>query len=275
MAGRALSGTGDGPVADVGDAPPTCSGTCGRRSDRSPCTRPASCSRSRTAPAIRISPDSTTRPRPIAGWRRQRRRAAAAGVADARPPHVSEGTADARLAGRRRERRRARRTTSSTAARARRRWKTLREDVTEPILVWDTTTVPNGTYFVRIVASDAPSNSLQTALAGELDSMRVRGRQHARHVHGRQRPRVDGAAHDRHLRRHATITRRSRGSSARRTVSSGWQSVFPVDGIADSRSEHYELAIDGPIGPRGLTLRATDAMNNVSTSQVDAPAADR
>ena len=49
-------------------------------------------------------------------------------------------------------------------------WKTLRRDVTEPILVWDTTTVPNGTYFVRIVASDAPSNAADTALTGELDS---------------------------------------------------------------------------------------------------------
>ena len=45
-------------------------------------------------------------------------------------------------------------------------WKTLRKAATDPILVWDTTTVPNGTYFVRIVASDAPSNPLGTALSG-------------------------------------------------------------------------------------------------------------
>ncbi len=29
-------------------------------------------------------------------------------------------------------------------------WKVLRKDITETILVWDTTTVPNGTYFVRV-----------------------------------------------------------------------------------------------------------------------------
>ena len=50
-----------------------------------------------------------------------------------------------------------------------------------------------------------------------------------------------------------------------------WRAAFPVDGIADSKSEHYEVAIDGALGPRGLTLRATDAMNNVATAQVDAP----
>ena len=50
-------------------------------------------------------------------------------------------------------------------------WKALRRDVTDPILVWDTTTVPNGTYFIKIVASDAPSNPAGTALTGELESV--------------------------------------------------------------------------------------------------------
>ena len=42
-------------------------------------------------------------------------------------------------------------------------WKTLRKAIPETILVWDTTTVPNGTYFVKIVASDAPANSAADA----------------------------------------------------------------------------------------------------------------
>src|SRR5439155_19454941 len=49
-------------------------------------------------------------------------------------------------------------------------WKTLRKGIAESILVWDTNTVPNGTYFVKVVASDAPSNPLSYALTGELDS---------------------------------------------------------------------------------------------------------
>ena len=44
--------------------------------------------------------------------------------------------------------------------------------------------------------------------------------------------------------------------------------MFPRDGIADSKSEHYEVTIDGELGPRGLSLRVTDAMNNVATTQV-------
>jgi hypothetical protein len=47
--------------------------------------------------------------------------------------------------------------------------------------------------------------------------------------------------------------------------------VFPVDGIADSTHEHYELTIDGELTERGLSLRASDSMNNVATAQVDPP----
>jgi hypothetical protein len=50
-----------------------------------------------------------------------------------------------------------------------------------------------------------------------------------------------------------------------------WRAVFPVDGIADSREEHYELTVDGELGDRGLTLRASDSMNNVETQNVDSP----
>ena len=45
--------------------------------------------------------------------------------------------------------------------------------------------------------------------------------------------------------------------------------MFPSDGIADSRTEQYEVTLDRPLGPRGLTLRVTDAMNNVVTRTVD------
>jgi hypothetical protein len=50
-----------------------------------------------------------------------------------------------------------------------------------------------------------------------------------------------------------------------------WRPIFPADGIADSKTEHYELTLDGPLGPLGLSIRATDAMNNVATTQIDPP----
>ena len=147
-------------------------------------------------------------------------------------------------------------------------WKTLRKAVTESILVWDTTTIPNGTYFVKIVASDAPSNPLATALAGELDSAAfevdntppVISIANVRVVSGRTVVTFD-VKDD-----HSPIRGVEYSADGQR-----WRGVFPVDGIADSREEHYELPIEGELGERGITLRASDSMNNVATIHVDAP----
>jgi sugar lactone lactonase YvrE len=147
-------------------------------------------------------------------------------------------------------------------------WKTLRKNVPETILVWDTTTIPNGTYFVKIVASDAPSNPMSTALAGELDSSAFEvdntpptiSVSNVRVVSGRTVITFD-VKDD-----HSPIRGVEFSQDGQR-----WRSVFPVDGIADSRDEHYALPVDGELGDRGLTLRASDSMNNVSTAHVDAP----
>jgi len=147
-------------------------------------------------------------------------------------------------------------------------WKTLRKGIPESILVWDTNTVPNGTYFVKIVASDAPSNPLAYALNGELDSSAfeidntpptivIRG---VRVDRGRTIISFD-VKDD-----HSPVQRVEFSQDGQR-----WRGVFPVDGIADSREEHYELPLDGELDARGLTLRASDTMNNVATAHVDAP----
>ena len=51
-----------------------------------------------------------------------------------------------------------------------------------------------------------------------------------------------------------------------------WRAVFPKDGIADSKAEHYEVAIDGELSERGMIIRALDAMNNVATGHAERPA---
>jgi hypothetical protein len=147
-------------------------------------------------------------------------------------------------------------------------WKTLRKATSDSILVWDTTTIANGTYFVKIVASDSPANPSGTALNGELDSSAFEVDNSAPAI----------AVSNVRLERGATVITfdvKDDHSPVQRVEFSQdgqqWRGVFPVDGIADSRDEHYELAVDGELGDRGLTLRATDSMNNVSTAHVDSP----
>lgn len=147
-------------------------------------------------------------------------------------------------------------------------WKTLRKAIPDSILVWDTTTIPNGTYFVKIVASDSPSNPAGVALTGELDSsaFEMDNTPPAISVGSvrvdRGRTLVTFDVKD----DHSPIQRVEFSQDGQR-----WRGVFPVDGIADSREERFELAVEGELGERGLTLRASDGMNNVATAQVDPP----
>jgi hypothetical protein len=121
-------------------------------------------------------------------------------------------------------------------------WKALRRALQEPILVWDTTTVPNGTYFIKIVASDLPSNATGIALAGELDSSALEVDntppaitiQSVKFDSGRTTIVFD-AKDD-----HSPVARVEFSLDGQR-----WRAVFPKDRVADSKAEHYEVVIDG------------------------------
>jgi len=148
-------------------------------------------------------------------------------------------------------------------------WRTLKRGLTDPLFVWDTTSVPNGTYTVRIVASDAPSNPTGAALTGEMDSttfdvdntpptIRVTGmRREARGMVLLFEVRDDQSA----------VQRVDYSIDAER-----WRPIYPKDGIADSRFEQYELALDNEAQTRSLVIRAIDAMNNVATARGEVPA---
>lgn len=149
-------------------------------------------------------------------------------------------------------------------------WKVLKRGLTDPILVWDTTSVPNGRYTVRVIASDAPSNSPATALTGAMESTTFDV--------DNTPPEID-----------VTSVRRDGGrliiafevkddsSSVQKAEYSldgdRWQTIYPRDGIADSRSEQYELVLEGDAATRGVILRATDALNNVASARGEAPPA--
>jgi sugar lactone lactonase YvrE len=145
-------------------------------------------------------------------------------------------------------------------------WRVLRDDLREEILVWDTTTVPNGTYFVKIVASDSPSNATDTAMAGEMDS--------AAFEVDNTPPQITAPSVRKDGQRlsvafevtddHSPILRVECSYDGQE-----WRAVFPTDGIADSRVERYDVALEQAIGPRGLTIRVTDSMNNVMTRTVN------
>jgi hypothetical protein len=153
-------------------------------------------------------------------------------------------------------------------------WKILKRGMSDQILVWDTTSVPNGRYTVRVVAADTPSNSTSTALSGARESTAFA----IDNV-----PPVITVTSVRRDNGRATIAFdvRDANSSVQKVDFSldgdRWQSVYPKDGIADSRFEQFELVLEGDAVSRGVTLRATDALNNTASTrgEVTEPASGR
>ena len=50
---------------------------------------------------------------------------------------------------------------------------------------------------------------------------------------------------------------------------SRWRTVYPKDGIPDSRREEFEVTLEESEAGRSVIIRATDAMNNVATAVSD------
>jgi WD40 repeat protein len=147
------------------------------------------------------------------------------------------------------------------------RWRPLRRGLTEPVLAWDTSTVPNGRYVVRVQASDAPGNPPALALTGAKDSTSFE----VDNTPPTLSASIDPARRDR-LR--ATARDDSPIRKLELSIDAGrWEEVRPKDGISDSREEQYEIVLPPPPtpAPRIVILRATDILGNVSTVRVDVP----
>jgi hypothetical protein len=143
-------------------------------------------------------------------------------------------------------------------------WRMLKSDLRDTLLVWDTSSVPNGTYVLKVLASDRKSNPADTALAGELESSSFEIDNVA--------PTVQIAA----LRKDGTrfivpaeirdtdsaVTKVEYSLDAQR-----WQTAFPRDGILDGRQESFEIRLDADAAGRTIVIRATDALGNVGTGQ--------
>ncbi|MEO7192136.1 MAG: hypothetical protein ABI051_13880 [Vicinamibacterales bacterium] len=138
-------------------------------------------------------------------------------------------------------------------------WRDLKAGLSDGIFVWDTTTVPDGRYVLRVRASDAPSNAGDRALDGDRESDPVS---------------VDNTPPS------VTVETTRQGTSVRLilrvhdgrspiqkveySVGGGaWQMIYPVDGLADSPDERYEISLASETDINLIVIRATDLLLNV------------
>ena len=141
-------------------------------------------------------------------------------------------------------------------------WRVLRSGLGDPIFVWDTTSVPDGRYVVRVTASDIAVNSPGDALEGarESDGFDV----------DNTAPAIALAAPSAQAPTVVRVTVRDTHSGVQRVEyaigGEKWQVVYPADGLSDSREEVYEIKLPSAADRARLVIRATDVLQNVSTA---------
>ncbi len=141
----------------------------------------------------------------------------------------------------------------------------LKTELRESYYTVDANALPDGRYIFKIVASDSPSNPAALGLTDEQETEPVEVDNTPPTVTA-DAPRVSGSSVE-VVFRAADVTSIIR--RAEYQMDGGqWKTIFPVDGIADSRREEFRVTIALPDRkPHVIALRAFDANANVGSAQ--------
>ncbi len=143
------------------------------------------------------------------------------------------------------------------------RWVLLRKNLRETFYAFDTTSLPDGEYVFRVIASDADINPDDPKSASR-DSSPVRVDNTSPVI--RHEPAAGGSV------RFEVVDEASPLREAEYSVDAKeWIPVEPEDGLSDSPSETYRVSLAGV--PKGayVLIRVTDASRNVATASFQAP----
>jgi len=152
-------------------------------------------------------------------------------------------------------------------------WLLLKRNVTDRYISFDTATVPDGAYRIKIVASDAPSHTPGEAMQGERISDRFLV-DTAPPVLSGLTAKLEGSII------HATLEAADNATPIARaeySVDAGpWQYLEPVGALSDSLHEHYDFRAPLPTDEKTvpparehiLTVRVYDRRDNGSSAKI-------
>jgi hypothetical protein len=140
-------------------------------------------------------------------------------------------------------------------------WKLLVEGVEDPFYTIDSDSLPDGTYVIRVEASDEGSNPAAVTLSGRKET--------APFAIDNTPPRLtvrDDGIESRRVSIHVDAADQT--STLKRAEISidagGWRPVFPMDGIIDSKSEVFEFqSVELESGEHTIAFRVYDQNENV------------
>jgi len=158
-------------------------------------------------------------------------------------------------------------------------WKLLKDNLEQKFYSWDTTTMPDGAYYLKIVASDAPSNPPAEALKTERESERFEVDNTPPIIDKLEADswnRCTGVCGDSNV--IVKFTARDATSSIERaqySVDGGeWVLVAPTGSISDSLEERYQFTLSFSWSGAGtnekehtIAVRAYDKFENVGSAK--------
>jgi len=145
-------------------------------------------------------------------------------------------------------------------------WKPLKEKLTDKHFSWDSAAYPDGEYRIRVIASDAPGNTPETTLRGELMSDPF--------IIDNTPPVITGlgatASGAKVVIRWKAADALSNIVKTEYSVDGGeWTLVDPVTKLSDSKTEEYALTLDGgKNGEQTVAVRVTDEFDNTAVAKV-------
>lgn len=150
------------------------------------------------------------------------------------------------------------------------RWHAIGRDLSEALLVWDTTTVPGGRYVARVDARDTASHTADRALTGTLESTLVPV------DHAAPSVRVVSA-----IRRGTAVVVTLDVMDADSVVAAvdlsidgtRWRPVAAADTLFDTRTERVVIEVAEPGQAQQMMIRATDQVGNAAAFAVPLPPA--
>lgn len=145
-------------------------------------------------------------------------------------------------------------------------WKQLAKKLEDTFYTLNTASLPDGTYRLKVVASDAPNNPYDKFLIGELISdpfVIVNSTPKVEVITNK----VNGKRVEAQFRAGVTT---GRIATAEFSIDGGeWNLIFPVDGIADSAMEEYKIATpELSTGEHLIGIRTSGADGNTGTSKL-------
>ena len=145
-------------------------------------------------------------------------------------------------------------------------WKLLKEKLEHKFYSWDTTTMPDGAYYLKITASDAPSNPPEDALTAERKSDRFEVDNTPPII---ESLRAEPASPDVRVRFDARDTSSAIARAEYSLDAGDWLLVFPIGKLTDAPQESYDLTLRGLApGEHTLAVRVYDRFENLATSKV-------